>query len=69
MKKYVLRCGEYYLADLMYDCNKGELVNFSFDRNYKIYYDDIDSAFEDLKLIYIEIGILLKVEEYETEDK
>lgn len=69
MKKYILRCGDYYLCDLMYDCNKDELVNFSFDRKYKIYYDDIDSAFEDLKLIYIEIGIILKVEEYETEDK
>ena len=67
-KRYILRNGEYYLSDLTWNCTEGQLTNFAMDREYKKYYDDIDTALEDLKLIYIETGLMLKVEEYETKD-
>ena len=69
MKKYILRNGDYYLSDLTWNCTEGYLENFAMDREYKKYYDDIDAALEDLKLIYIETGLMLKVEETnETKD-
>lgn len=68
MKKYILRNGDYYLADLMYDYEERELKQFVIDRDYKKVYEVLDHAIEDKNLIYIEIGLELKVEEYETKD-
>ena len=68
MKKYILRNGEYYLADLSYDYEQRELKNIVLDRDFKKIYEDFDYAEEDRKLIFIEIGLELKVEEYETKD-
>lgn len=68
MKKYILRCGEYYLSDLMYDYEERELKQFVIDKEYKKVYEVLDHAIEDKNLIYIEIGLELKVEEYETKD-
>ena len=38
MKKYILRKGDYYLADLMYDYEEGELKQFVIYRDYKKVY-------------------------------
>jgi len=68
MKKYILRNGDYYLADLMYDYEERELKQFVIDRDYKKVYEVLDHAIEDKNLIYIETGLELKVEKYETKD-
>ena len=68
MKKYILRNGDYYLADLMYDYEESELKQFVIDKEYKKVYEVLDHAIEDKNLIYIETGLELMVEEYETKN-
>lgn len=66
--KYVLRNYDLYLADLSYDYNDRVLTNLVMDRKYKKIYFDLEYAEEDRKLIFIETGLNLKVEEYKDEE-
>lgn len=66
--KYVLRNYDLYLADLSYDYNDRVLTNLVMNRKYKKIYFDLEYAEEDRKLIFIETGLNLKVEEYKDEE-
>lgn len=64
--KYVLKKGDYYLADIM--VNEGKLVNFVIDSDYRKLYDDFELAEEDRKLIFIETGLDLVVKKFKEKE-
>ena len=63
MKYYVLRTVDYYLSDIEKD-SELNLINFTLDKNLRKLYSDYDSAYNDYVLLYIEIGIVLRIEEF-----
>lgn len=65
-KRYILKKGDYYLADIMVDDN--QLVNFAVDRDYRKLYAEFDLAEEDRKLIYIETGLAFEVKIFRKEE-
>lgn len=67
MKYYILKKGDYYLADIMVDDN--QLVNFAVDRDYRKLYAEFDLAEEDRKLIYIETGLAFEVKIFRKEEE
>lgn len=63
--RYVLKKGDYYLADIM--VNDNQLVNFTIDNDYRKLYDEFELAEEDRKLIFIETGLNLEVKLFKKE--
>ena len=68
MKYYILKKGDYYLADIMVN-EKGILVNYGVDRDYRKLYSDFELAEEDRKLIYIETGLNFEVKIFRKEEE
>ena len=66
-KRYILKKGDYYLADIMVD-EKGILTNYTVDRDYRKLYADFELAEEDRKLIYIETGLAFEVKLFKKEE-
>lgn len=64
--KYVLKKGDYYLADIM--VNEDKLVNFAIDSDYRKLYDDFELAEEDRKLIFIETGLDLVIKKFKEKE-
>ena len=64
--KYVLKKGDYYLADIM--VNEGKLVNFAIDSDYRKLYDDFELAEDDRKLIFIETGLDLVIKKFKEKE-
>ena len=70
--KYYLRSYVYKLADVNVAHSLDEeliLVDFKISLDEVKTFDDFEEAEEIRKLIFIETGLELKVEEYETENK
>lgn len=67
-KRYILKKGDYYLADIMVD-EKGILTNYTVDRDYRKLYADFELAEEDRKLIYIETGLAFEVKLFKKEEE
>ena len=68
MKYYILKKGDYYLADIMTE-NENTLLNFSVDKDYRKLYSEFELAEEDRKLIYIETGLSFEVKIFRKEEE
>ena len=60
MKYYVLKSGDFYLADILYNYDN-KIEKFNLEREYKHIFRDFEFAEEIRKEIYIETGLNFEV--------
>lgn len=68
-KRYILKKGDYYLADvdIILD-DKAYLNHFEVDKELMKLYDDFDIAEEIRKVIFIETGLAFEVKLFKKEE-
>lgn len=68
-KMYVLKKGDYYLADIEVTLDdRPELLHFEVDKEFQKLFSDFDIAEEIRKIIFIETGLNFTVKLFKRED-